>query len=366
MLVSGHNDLSVLDGGLGTTLETAFGLDISNTPLWSAKAAIEHPDTIIAAHLAFLHAGAQIILTSTYQCSPETFRKAGYTDNEGRGLTLKCVELAVEARRQLPTAAGEGAEPKIALSLGPYGAGLSPAQEFDGFYPPPYGPRAYNPDGLNLNAFADIDLEEGAIEALAGYHLSRVQAVSEAWDALDLVAFETIPLLREIHAIRRAMGRLAIPPKPWWISLVLPEGRFPQRRHPDADDRISVAQIVEATFALPTASTPAPSAIGVNCTQVEALPGILAQMEGALPNGLRPWLVLYPNAGDVYDSATQSWVPKAGSRDDWVAQVATIARDARGRGVWGGVVVGGCCRTGPEDIRLLAEAVRRRGGEGLS
>ncbi|KAF7293963.1 Homocysteine S-methyltransferase [Mycena kentingensis (nom. inval.)] len=80
------------------------------------------------------------------------------------------------------------------------------------------------------------------------------------------------------------MGLLATPLKPWWISFVFPE-------------------IVAVTFAQSTASTPAPSAIGVNCTQVEELPGIVAQLEEALPEleGLRPWLILYPNACRAVD-----------------------------------------------------------------
>ncbi len=73
----------VLDGGLvcnpvyllcpsllrritkGTTLEDVFHKDIS-TPLWSAKPIEDDPEVIIAAHLAFLRAGADVILTSTY------------------------------------------------------------------------------------------------------------------------------------------------------------------------------------------------------------------------------------------------------------------------------------------------------------
>lgn len=50
----------------GTTLEDVFRVDISQTPLWSAKAIEENPETVTASHLMFLRAGAQIILTSTY------------------------------------------------------------------------------------------------------------------------------------------------------------------------------------------------------------------------------------------------------------------------------------------------------------
>ncbi|KAF7293964.1 Hcy-binding domain-containing protein [Mycena kentingensis (nom. inval.)] len=121
----------------GATLETTFGLDISNTPLWFAKAVIKHPDTI--------HRGASRVPAR---------RRTDYPHLDPLMLTrdLPKSRLAVEARRQLVAPASDGADPKIALS-----AGLSPAQEFDGFYPPRYGPRAYTPDGPNLNAFAEAD-----------------------------------------------------------------------------------------------------------------------------------------------------------------------------------------------------------------
>ncbi|KAJ7049973.1 Homocysteine S-methyltransferase [Mycena amicta] len=360
-----NTNLAILDGGLGTTLETTFGLDISHTPLWSAKAAIEHPETIVDAHLAFLRAGAQIILTSTYQCSLETFHKAGYTDDDAQSLIVKCVELAVEARRRFRTERPQESS-KIALSLGPYGAGLSPAQEFDGYYPPPFGPRGYTQDGQNINAYPPENAhdEELAIQSLADYHLSRLRIVGDnaaAWNALDFIAFETIPLLREVCAVRIAMGRFfeTTTPKPWWISFVFPDGKFPQTVHPDTNERVSVQELVTAALGRPSLERPCPSAIGINCTQVEVLPEIIREMEAALRDDSdsepqRPWLVLYPNAGDVYNPVSQTWIVKAGARDVWVDQLRIIVEELNVGSVWAGVVVGGCCRTGPEDIKLLS------------
>ena len=48
----------------GTTLEELFHKDIS-APLWSAKPVDSEPQVIVDAHLAFLRAGCDIILTST-------------------------------------------------------------------------------------------------------------------------------------------------------------------------------------------------------------------------------------------------------------------------------------------------------------
>ncbi|KAJ7762510.1 Homocysteine S-methyltransferase [Mycena metata] len=223
---SSGNNAVVLDGGLGTTLETAFGLELSHTPLWSAKAVIEHPEILVDAHLAFLRAGAKIILTSTYQCSLSTFANAGYSHTDAREIMSKCVQLAAEARSRFNDERANSSVPdqpdgeldehaiKIALSLGPFGAGLSPAQEFDGYYPPPFGPRGYTHGGDNRNAFSKDDQgrkgEEEATAALAQFHLERLRVFADdkaAWDALDFIAFETVPVVREIRAARMYCNR---------------------------------------------------------------------------------------------------------------------------------------------------------------
>lgn len=56
----------LLDGGMGTTLENLGHDDISKSPLWSASVIEKDPQTIVKAHLAFLDAGADVIITNTY------------------------------------------------------------------------------------------------------------------------------------------------------------------------------------------------------------------------------------------------------------------------------------------------------------
>ncbi|KAF8143355.1 Homocysteine S-methyltransferase [Mycena galopus ATCC 62051] len=367
--------VNVLDGGLGTTLELLNSLDISHTPLWSAKAAIEHPEAILEAHLAFLRAGAQIILTSTYQCSLSTFHKAGYSSEDAREIMSKS-RFAAERRGCTDSTMPEDSAVKIALSLGPFGAGLSPAQEFDGYYPPPFGPRGYTPEGGNCNAFTRDDegqrKEEEATAALARFHFERlcVFADDEAvWDTLDFIAFETVPLVREIRAIRMAMADLekkTVKRKPWWISFVFLQGNFPET---NGDARVPVRSLVNAAIQNPAGSgrLPVPSALGINCTEMGVIPGILAEMEAAVLAECpaiehRPWLVLYPNGGDTYDPVSQTWVVR-NTNDVWAEKlgelVAKIQSDSGGHGrIWPGVVVGGCCRTGPEDIGSLCKRLQ--------
>ncbi|RDX55226.1 Homocysteine S-methyltransferase [Lentinus brumalis] len=370
----------VLDGGLGTTLEDVFHKDIS-TPLWSAKPIEDDPEVIIAAHLAFLRAGADVILTSTYQCAYNTFERSGYSREDARQIMLKSVRLAVEAKRRYleeqrntKTSSQQLRSIKVALSLGPYGATLSPAQEFDGFYPPPFGPDL-SLTSEKTNAFADEQEERAAIEALATFHFERLSVFAdepELWDVLDFVAFETVPLRREITAIRRAVAQLQIAKgltpigaprkedsqrmKRWWISTVHPDGRYPEMTIEGR--RASTTEVAEAAL-LHRDNLPNPWGFGINCTGIDFLPGLLQRVQGvaekAAEGGEKPWLVVYPNRGDVYDPKTQTWHKRKEEGGGWAGEMRAVVGEARKAQVWGGVIAGGCCKTGPHEIGCLAQ-----------
>ncbi|KAF5385996.1 hypothetical protein D9615_002537 [Tricholomella constricta] len=382
----------VLDGGLasyhGTTLEELFGMDISlKSPLWSAQQILDHPETIVETHLAFMRAGARIILTSTYQGSEETFRKAGYSDFEATNTMLKAIHLANDARTSFLNESDPDVAVKIALSLGPFGASLSPAQEFDGFYPPPYGPIGFSDMKPMYNAFDedDVEAEQESIHALAQFHLDRLLIFArdpEAWSIIDIIAFETVPLVREVKAIRMAMLSLKetmaaegvdLAPKPWWITFVLPNGKCPQTQfaggpHLTVQDLVFAALLwkpSEQTLGL-LGAEPTPTGIGINCTSPELISGLAREMSAAVeqlhaPTREAPWLVLYPNGGDIYDLITRSWVLASDDkRHTWALDLKkTIDVEFWDRpGVWAGVVVGGCCRTGPGLIRQLHDELK--------
>lgn len=62
----------LLDGGFSTQLSKHVG-PVDGDPLWSARFNYTNPDAIIRTHLDFLEAGADLILTNTYQASVEGF-----------------------------------------------------------------------------------------------------------------------------------------------------------------------------------------------------------------------------------------------------------------------------------------------------
>lgn len=396
-------------------MEDLFDKDIS-TSLWSAKLIDDDPETVINAHLAFLRAGADIILTSTYvlvhtckrpielnlipyfifyepllprprtrlhktyryQCAFNTFTNAGYNHEEAVRLMRKAVHLAVEARARY-FAERKAAFPediKIALSLGPYGATLAPAQEFDGYYPPPFGPRGYDPESerQGANAFEEGEktLEERAVEALKEFHLERLrvfQEDEEVWGAIDFIAFETVPVTREIRGIRRAMADLqeedGSQSKPWWISTVWPYGKYPEKHC--VDDHVKPEEVIRAIAGQsPDSLLPVPDGIGINCTAVDYISSLVDELGQAFDamSGRRPWLVLYPNGGDVYDPNTKTWIPRE-SKQSWAEGFGAVVRQVTKSQQWAGVIAGGCCRTKPIDIRLLNRIVKHSIGKSV-
>ena len=298
----------------------------------------------------------------------------------------KSVELAAEARgRYVDVANGIHREDvKIALSLGPYGATLTPAQEFDGFYPLPFGPQEYSTSRPNRNTFTKEERAAGkatmAIDALTDFHLQRLRVFAndiDTWATIDCIAFETVPLVREITAIRGAMALLEeelkpraqrFPWKPWWISTVWPEGRYPQGIRPDGVP-MTVKDVV--AFLLSSGSgelkhvavgkTNVPDGLGINCTRMEHLSTIRMEMEVAVADlkgeDAKPWFVVYPNGGETYDPVSRTWIKEEDPQhksESWATGLGDLVDEARNSGVWDGVIVGGCCKTGPAEIQALS------------
>lgn len=377
--MSGIGNIMLMDGGFGTTLEDVFHKNI-NTPLWCATLTETDPETVIAAHLAFLEAGSLIIMTSTYQCAFETFERAGYGEGDAVTLMNKSVELASEAKSRFLARNPNitATDIKIALALGPYGATLTTAQEFSGYYPPPYGPQEFTPDldATNTNAFSaeESEAEAVAVDSLASFHLRRLRVFCDhpSWDLVDVIIFETVPLVREIAAIRRAMGMLPeFAMKSWWVATVWPDGVFPQESVPGGK-RLLAADVVDALVRDASPANPIPTGIGVNCTPIEFYSEIIRAHRNAFNTLLlsrvgdsefaRPWLILYPNGGVKYDPIAHVWLDSGVAhtgKAQWVKELVSLAKEEGKLGSWAGIVIGGCCKTAPDDIHALAEELNR-------
>ena len=325
----------LLDGGLGTTLEDQYGIVFSSdTPLWSSHLLISSPSTLKRAHSVFAIAGADIVLTATYQASFEGFSK---THVKGIGVERAQAEQHMLSAVSIARSALTSKTGLVALSCGAYGATMVPSTEYSGEYGPMTG----------------SDLET--------FHSGRLLLFldnPEVWNDIDLIAFETLPRLDEIQAVRQVAASIPLDKrKPYWISLVFPGS------NDSLPDGTSIAQAVTAM--LSTEHENVPFAIGINCTKVHKLHHLIIQFERAiLDAGLAPpTLVLYPDGagGQVYSTAQQKWLDvdlthQAAARP-WHEHVAQSVREAQDRHIWRSIIVGGCCKTTPEHIARLRQSL---------
>ena len=118
----------LLDGGLATELE-AMGHDI-NHMLWSAKLLLENPQAIVDAHLAYLRAGAQCIISASHQASIPGFLKLGWSRAQAVEAIMLSVELARQAVSQYCAETDLLNQPLVAASVGPWGAHLGDGSEY--------------------------------------------------------------------------------------------------------------------------------------------------------------------------------------------------------------------------------------------
>lgn len=298
-------DLPVaIDGGFATELE-ARGHDLTDG-LWSARLLRDDPAAVEAVALAYLQAGARVVITGSYQASREAFARAGVEPDEADALIARSVALARAAREAFIVERPAAPHTAVAGSLGPYGAMLAGGQEYTGDY-------------------GDITAGD-----LVAFHAPRVEALLAAGP--DLLAWETIPHRDEVAAISALQERLGGPPA--WVSFQCRDG-----------ERIADGTPVEEV-ARAAAAAPGVVAVGVNCTAPEFVDELLARLRDAVPGTAR---VAYPNDGRVWDAVARTWsTPGIGGFPP-----ATICGwvDA------GASLIGGCCGVGPDGVRGIAEAL---------
>lgn len=280
----------VIDGGLATQLE-AQGCDIDN-PLWSASVVNNDPQAIVDAHRAFLDAGAQIIISASYQTIDEQ-------------LIAAATDLAIRARDEFVAANGRVEKPLVAASIGPYGAVQSDGSEYTGKY------------------------DTGRAE-LAEFHRARLQQL-DASDA-DLLACETVPSIDEAAAL---CDLLETSSTPAWISFCCRNG-----------EQISDGTAIEDVVS-PFRNHPTVQAIGVNCTSPQFVLPLIERIKATVPDMA---VIVYPNSGEVFQPRSKTWSGTE-TAQDW----KTAARKWRDAGAR---VIGGCCRTGPAQIRAVRDAMQ--------
>ena len=301
-----ESEVLILDGGLATELE-ADGFDL-NHPLWSARVLLETPAAIRAVHSRYLDAGADVIIAASYQASFPGLSKQGLSEEAAEGVFRCAVRIAVEERDRFwgdPANRAGRRRPLVAASVGPYGAFLADGSEYRG---------DYRVDDAGLAAF-----HERRLGVLAGA-------------GADLLAVETIPSAREARVLGRLLDRLA-PGPPAWICFACRDG----------------GRLSDGTPVAPVAADLGRSArvfaVGVNCTAPKHLESLIPQLRAASGKPV----VAYPNGDGRYDPIGKIWETPAEATD--------FARLAPRWNRLGATLLGGCCRTRPEDIRTIRAAL---------
>jgi homocysteine S-methyltransferase len=297
LTTAGGEPVTILDGGFATELESR-GHDLSDD-LWSARLLRDDPDEVVATHLAFFRAGADVATTASYQASIEGFVRHGLSRAEAEEFLRDSVRLARIAASLAE--AEDGVRRLVAASVGPYGAVLADGSEYHGDY------------GVS-DAF------------LRDFHRPRMAVLADA--GADLLAIETVPSLQEATALLAVLDEMPRTTRAW-LSMSCADDRS-TRRGDDVTDAFALAASADRVVA-----------VGVNCTAPEH---VMALVERAVAASGKP-AIAYPNSGEGWDATRRSWTGPGAVVDvararDWVAA--------------GAAYVGGCCRVGSVDIARLA------------
>ena len=296
----------ILDGALGTQIQKN-GHDV-NDSLWSAKFLNEDTSVIKEVHKQYLEAGADCIITSSYQASIEGFLKKGFSKEKAIELIKLSINIAKEARDEFWETFEDKqtrVKPLVAASIGPYGAYLADGSEYSGDY-----------------KISDEELKD--------FHKKRLEIIVETNP--DILACETIPLLKEAKIVCDLLKQY--PHIASWITFSAKNENYTNA----ADD------IKECMTYLNTQEHI--SAVGINCTAPQYIPMLIENIKSVCSKPI----VIYPNGGSRYNPITKLWERGELSAQDF-AKLAYL---------WytkGATVIGGCCETTPNEIECIRKTL---------
>ena len=293
--------LHVLDGAMATELERK-GFDLSG-PLWSARVLAEAPAAIREVHRAYLEAGADCLLTASYQVSAEGFEELGLSPPQAAQAAVRALRTSVTLAEEARDAYLAGASRRIwiAASLGPYGAMLHNGAEYHGNY--------------------DCSFAE-----LVAFHHNRIAVL--ATTNADFLAFESIPSLAEARAILAALK--PFPDVGAYLSFTCRDGQRVSHGEPFGTCAALLDQERQVV------------GVGVNCTA----PALIGSLIHEAVRATQKPIIVYPNSGEAWDPVHHCWQGEG--------ETQQFGEQARGWLAAGAKCIGGCCRTRPEHIQAVA------------
>lgn len=294
-------EVIILDGGMGTALD-AGGIQMDRE-LWAAIASLDAPDRVRAAHQSFIEAGAEVIITNTFNAGRPRLAAAGREEDLARA-----IENAVRAASDARGGAGR-----------PVAIGGS----------------------ISSSSASDKDRDTDVLGYDDAYRAYAEQAELLAGQGVDFLALE---MFETPDRGRPAVDAALATGLPVWLGLscrLSPDGQllagaedygagrglFTDLADEVLDDRIWAVNVMHSRL----------DAV------VPAL-GVLASRWNG-PVGA------YPHHGR-YDRQQQTWRFAELEPDQLVAAAREwVARGAR--------LAGGCCGTGPAHIQAIAASLPR-------
>ena len=384
-LASDNSDtpsILVLDGGVSTHLEHLIHPKcFPHRELWSSSLLLSQEGQVYIqqGHADWLHAGADILSTVTYQCHFGTGENDAVVYNppvvkddlQMKEIMAQGVRLAQKTVQEFVSKSGRSRQSEnhhhhhhqkakfVVASSGCYGAALADGSEYTGSYP------SYM---KNRNKLMD-------------FHFAKAAVLVEAQP--DGLAVETIPSLEECRAVIQMLGRLPEREQQgsnqnhqnkrvaYWISLAC-------QNESQLNDGHSVIDALDALREMdPDAEVV--HAVGINCCNPLHVPSLLRIIVGHMATqGPRRGIVVYPNSGEEWDAEKADWKEGTGvqSSDEFTQQMVEAIHLIRA--VWKQhldkttasrgsnitietscpkIIVGGCCRTSPQTISKIRAAV---------
>ena len=348
-LLSTPSTILVLDGGVSTHLENLTHKPFPDRHLWSSSLllSIQGQNQIEQAHTDFLNAGCNILSTVTYQLS-HFAEKYGYSKKLIDNLLNVAVDRAIEAIQNVDKKQGIAFSGKrfIFSSIGCYGSALVNGSEYTGNY------------SLSKEALMDFHREK--------FNLFRSN------NHVNGILFETIPSKIEVEAILQL--------------LVAHEQQCPSAAYDDrTNDLVICLSLACQNGCTLNDGTPLTTildmilhvdhikdensrlihCIGVNCCKIQYIYSLSKTIaEHILKSKVRRAIALYPNSGEEWDAQNNCWKAGSGCSDSkafanellkCIQMIHDLCKEYDQPYL--PIIVGGCCRTSPDTISALREAV---------
>lgn len=314
-ILTDSKKILVLDGGQGTEMENR-GIEVAN-PVWSSvpfmsesfwtKKLSKERKIVEEMYKDFISSGSNMLMTVTYQAS----FKAIVENTEFR--TLAEYNLLLDRIVKF-TRSCIGEERYLVGSVGPWAA--YNASEYTGDYGP-------HPESIDYYKYFKPQLDN-----------------FNGQDEIELIGFETVPNFHELKAILSwDESKIA---KPFYIGLSVHDNGVLR-------DGTTMEEIGEYIKGLGEKISSNFLLLGINCVSFNESSNILKLLHNALPD--MPLLV-YPNSGEVYEYEKKIWLANKNKATSWDSLVKSFIED-------GARIIGGCCRTNPQDIADVSVAVRK-------